>query len=79
MTRHDELERDLHDLASRLESERPVPGAAFRGDLRRRLLSSPGSGAPARLRLMISAYAGSGAALLAIAAVGVAGMGPFAS
>ena len=30
-----------------------------------------------RLRFLITAYASSGAALLAIAAVGIAGVGPF--
>jgi len=34
---------------------------------------------PRRLRLLIAAYAGSGVLLLAIAAIGVAGAGPFAA
>jgi hypothetical protein len=70
----------LRSLAERLVRERPVPGGAFRGDLRRRLL---GVGAPfsrpRRLRLLIAAYAGSGAAMMAVAALGLAGAGPFAT
>lgn len=68
-------------LAHRLETERPVPGAAFRGDLRRRLLNlgSASVARPRRLKLLISAYAASGLGLLAIAAVGLAGAGPFAA
>jgi hypothetical protein len=35
--------------------------------------------APARLRLIIAAFASSGTALLAIAAIGLAGVGPLAA
>jgi hypothetical protein len=65
-------------IVARLEAERPVPRAAFRGDLRRSLLAGAERrpAAPQRLRLMISVYAGAGAALLAIAAVGLLGAGP---
>jgi hypothetical protein len=67
-------------LAERLEDTRPTPSAAFRGDLRRRLLArAPMAGRPARLRLLVAAYGGSGVALLMVAAVGLAGAGPFAS
>lgn len=78
-------EHDRHTepdtLATRLESERPVPHPAFRGELRRHLLALADRrrSAPARLRLAITAYAGSGAALLAVAAAGLAGIGPFAA
>jgi hypothetical protein len=70
-----------HEVVSRLERERPIPHAAFRGDLRRRLLQRPDGrrAAPAALRRQIFAYAGSGAALLAVAVAGVAGAGPFAA
>lgn len=64
-----------------LEASRPVPRAAFRGELRRSLLErsvSPAS-APRRLRLLVAAYAGAGTLLVAIAAIGVAGTGPFAA
>jgi hypothetical protein len=77
----DDRDRDLRPLVERLEAERPVPDAAFRGELRRRLLGravGPGP-APARLRLLVTAYAGAGSLLLVLAAVGVAGVGPLAA
>lgn len=73
---------DEHDnITMRLESERPAPRAAFRGDLRRTLMARARtrSEAPRHLRLAITAYAGSGLLLLAIAAIGVAGVGPLAA
>ena len=70
----------LDPIVARLESERPVPRPAFRGELRRALLRNAEQrpSAPRRLRLMIPAFAGSGALLLAIAAIGLAGAGPLA-
>jgi hypothetical protein len=82
VTREHDHDPELGDVASRLEAERPIPDAAFRGRLRRRLFGRPDDGwrsAPARLRRQIVAYAGSGAALLAVAVIGVAGAGPFAT
>ena len=69
------------DLDHRLRSERPAPRAAFRGDLRRRLLAMGGEGVgrPSRLRLLIAAYGATGALLLLIAVAGALGSGPFAS
>jgi hypothetical protein len=64
-------------LAERLSHERPVPAAAFRGTLRRRLV--PGTvphTRPARLRLLIAGYAGAGSTLLLIGAASAAGIGP---
>ena len=80
MTHEFNADPDLAELEVRLEVERPVPRAAFRGELRRRL-AAQGASRPVtrRLRLLIAACAGSGAVLLAIAAVGVAGVGPFAA
>jgi len=80
MTHEFNSDPDLAQLEVRLEAERPVPRAAFRGELQRRL-AAQGASRPAtrRLRLLITAYAGSGAALLAIAVVGVVGAGPFAA
>jgi hypothetical protein len=70
----------LDRIAARLEAERPIPRPAFRGELRRELtrtaLRRPA--APPRLRVMIASFAGSGIALLAIAAIGLAGGGPLA-
>ena len=68
-------ERDvLIALIERLERERPLPAAGFRGELRRRLL-----GGPQRLRALVGAYAGSGFALLALATLGVGGVGPLSA
>jgi hypothetical protein len=66
-------------LAERLEHERPVPTAAFRGALRRHLLSGAFHSRPARLRLLISGYASAGTALLVIGAASAGGLGPLAS
>jgi hypothetical protein len=85
MTEHRDIRRDLEPdtpeelirLAERLEQERPVPTAGFRGDLRRRLLSGELTRSrPARLRLLIAGYAGAGSALLLIGAASAAGIGP---
>ncbi len=75
---HDE---GLDRVATRLEAERPIPRAAFRGDLRRTLLADAGRrpAAPPRLRLLIAGFASSGTVLLAIAAIGLAGVGPLAA
>ena len=75
------------EVERRLEASRPVPRAAFRGELRRHLLTqgrvpSTQAGVPSRprgLKLLITAYAGSGVVLIAIATIGVAGGGPFAA
>jgi hypothetical protein len=74
MNEHDEM-------IARLEAERPVPAAGFRGDLRRRLVRSGERRgvAPARVRRLIFAYAGAGTALLLVVVLGVAGAGPFAA
>lgn len=67
----DELER----LAHRLIAERPVPAPGFRGELRRRIVARR----PARrLWLRVAAYLASGTTLLAVATLGVVGVGPLA-
>lgn len=67
-------------IEDRLQRERPVPAAAFRGELRRNLVASAGSEtAPARIRRTILAYGLSGSALIAVAAAGVLGAGPLAA
>jgi hypothetical protein len=73
-------DHDIIEIAERLQAGRPVPGAAFRGDLRRSLLvARPSRRLPGqRVGVLIGAYAASGAALLAIAAIGLAGVGPLA-
>jgi hypothetical protein len=71
----------ISELDDRLQAERPTPRAAFRGALRRRLisLSAGGVGRPRRLRLLIVAYGATGTALLLVAVAGALGAGPFAS
>ena len=61
------------ELAERLRIARPVPGAAFRGVLGRRLAEhDPGYGPrPDRLRLMVAGYLGAGGLLIALAALGL--------
>ncbi len=82
----DEAEREaLVAIAMRLQAERPAPGPAFRGDLRRQLLGgaktrrSPAFAGPQSARALAATYSAAGLLLLAIAAIGVAGVGPFAS
>jgi hypothetical protein len=70
----------LAEVADQLERSRPVPRPAFRGDLRR-LLADGRRGSVAttasRWRVLVGAYSGLGALLLAVAAIGLAGAGPF--
>jgi hypothetical protein len=70
-------------LAGRLSAERPVPAPGFRGDLRRSLVAAAASRAaglsrPRRWAVALSTGAG-GTGLLAVAALGVAGVGPLAA
>jgi len=70
---------ELIRLAERFEQARPVPSAAFRGDLRRRLLAGRLAlphPRPARLRLLIGGYAGAGSMLLLAGAASAGGLGP---
>lgn len=62
-----------------LRRSRPVPAAAFRGDLRRRLMGRhQAAGVPRRLWVWVAGSGSLGSTLLAVAAAGVAGIGPFA-
>jgi hypothetical protein len=75
-------EPTLRAMAERLGEERPVPAAAFRGELRRHLVrrrERTPQMVRGRARLMALAYGGSGTVLLLVAAVGLAGIGPFAA
>jgi hypothetical protein len=76
----DERQR-LAPVSNRLDAERPIPQPAFRGELRRMLLrrAEPDRSPPRHLRALITAYGASGLCLLAIAALGVGGTGPFAA
>jgi len=76
----DEVE-GIDRLGERLRAERPFPRAPFRAELRAHLRDRAGSRPawrPRHLRRLAAAYAGSGLALLAIAAIGLAGAGPLA-
>jgi hypothetical protein len=76
---------DLVRLSERLEADRPIPSPGFRGSLRRRLLGTSSqprrqpSAAAARFRLWAAGYTAAGALCLAVAAIGLAGVGPFSS
>jgi hypothetical protein len=75
----DDLDPDIEEaaveLAHRLVQQRPVPRAAFRGELRRQLIERPRRVLGAALaRRLIAAYATTGAALLTVAAAGAAGV-----
>jgi hypothetical protein len=69
------------DITERLERERPVPRPTFVGAVRRHLSAAPAlwRELPGRLRLHVAAYSGGGLLLLLLAALGVAGVGPFAA
>jgi hypothetical protein len=73
--------RALTHVADRLARERPVPSLEFRSRLRRQLVvSSPrAERRPANLRALIAGYAMSGSALLLVAALSSAGVGPLAA
>lgn len=74
-------ERDqLVLLALRLREDRPLPAASFRGNLLRGLKHrGQRTSAPVTFRRLVVAYTSSGSLLLAVAAIGVAGAGPFAA
>ena len=80
MTERKPTQIDEHgEVQQMLIEERPLPRAAFRAELRRSLLLDRSGVRPRRLRLLIAAYAGSGALLIAVAAIGLAGVGPLAA
>jgi hypothetical protein len=71
----------LGRLCDRLERDRPLPDAVFRGELRRQLVSKEGRSPvgllATRWRVLAATYSGLGAVLLVVAGVGLAGLGPF--
>jgi hypothetical protein len=76
-----DLEPDAPDelvrLAERLQRQRPVPAAGFRGELRRQLLAGAAlQGRPRRLRALIAGFATAGSLLLLVGALSAAGVGP---
>jgi hypothetical protein len=77
----DEERRELGRVAERLERDRPTPNPSFRGSLRRSLIA-PRRGEAAwasGFRVWVGGYAAAGALCLLVAAIGVAGIGPFAA
>jgi hypothetical protein len=73
-------ERDqLLSLAAQLTESRPVPRPGFRSALRSRLLGGASSAPRSRVAALVFGYASSGALLLAVAAAGLVGIGPFAA
>lgn len=75
-------DHELHELEERLRDERPVPRAAFRARLHQGLVElateAPLHARPRHLWPRVVALAASGAGVLALVALGVAGSGPFA-
>jgi hypothetical protein len=71
----------LTAIGERLRDERPVPRPSFRGDLRRALIGGGpaphGAFATGGWRAQVATYSGLGTLLLAVAAAGVVGLGPF--
>jgi hypothetical protein len=76
------MDDDDTELAERLAHERPTPSASFRSALHQRLVALEARGPlytrPTRLWTRVYGFAASGAVLLALVGVGVAGGGPFA-
>jgi hypothetical protein len=77
---HDRIDDpELGAIAERLEHERPAPSPAFRAGLLNSLTTAETAQPTRRLWALAGAYGTAGLALLAIAAVGLAGAGPFAA
>jgi len=73
-------ERELAQVAVQLSERRPIPVWAFREGLRRRLVSDLGAPPmPPRSGVLALACFASGLLLLAFAALGLTGSGPFAA
>lgn len=81
----DDAEREmLVRVAMRLHGGRPTPALEFREGLRRELVGesrwrrSAGQARPREARDLAAAYCAAGVLMLAVAAAGLAGAGPFA-
>ena len=66
----------LDAVGERLLAERPLPRPALRAEMRARYARRAADARPAHLWRRIAAFAGSGLALIAIAALGLTGAGP---
>ena len=71
---------DIDLVAARLQAAHPIPRAAFRASLRARLSHRPTDRIwpKARLRAHVAAYAAASSLLFAVAALGLADIGPLA-
>ena len=70
---------ELDGIARMLQSQRPLPSPAFRGELARRLRGPAVQPTVRLVRARAIAMAAAGVLLLASAGIGVAGQGPLAS
>ena len=68
----------LAETAALLLAARPVPGAGFRGWLRRATVGAAAAPRPPRLRRRAAALVAGGALLVLVAASGLTGHGPLA-
>jgi hypothetical protein len=81
----DAREREqLVEIGIRLRARKALPRPEFRGDMRRRLIAEPAGDRavqpkPRSIPALVSLYMVFGTLFLAVAAVGVAGAGPFAA
>ncbi len=69
------------ELVDRLKGERPIPDPAFRARLRHQLLTAPRGSSPLEApdwESLAGTYAALGLLCLVVAALGLAGLGPFA-
>lgn len=73
-----EADPELAEIGELLASSRSAPGAAFRGELRRRLLALPVPMGSGRLWLLLASLAACAAIALGVVGLGVAGQGPLA-
>jgi hypothetical protein len=69
----------INATGEQLTAQRPIPGAGFRAELHARLVALDAhrhASRPKNLRALVAAYGFSGAACLALAALGLTGAGP---
>jgi hypothetical protein len=68
---------ELDPTEERLRASRRLPAESYRDGLRRRLLRH--GIAPPQIRRLVAVYAATGALLLVVAGLGLAGAGPLAT
>lgn len=70
---------ELTKLAERLENERPLPDANFRGRLGRELGAAHSEPVAKRARMLVFGSGVAGLLLLVLPALGLAAIGPFSA